>query len=152
MSTMRRTGARRHTGPGHADRGSVSVLVLLLATTVLLITGLAVDVSGHVHALQQTRAVASEAARVGGQQLQAPTAMTGTGAVADPGQAVAATNAFLAASGVDGVATVTGPDSIHVDVTGTYKTRFLSVIGITSLPVTGKADSRITRSVDGVEQ
>lgn len=150
--TMRPTRPHRHTGKRHADRGSVSVLVLLLATTVLLITGLAVDVSGHVHALQQTRAVAREAARVGGQQLQAATAMKGTGAVADPGQAVAATNAYLAASGVDGVARVTGPDSIHVDVTGTYQTRFLSVIGIGSLPVTGTAASRITRSVDGVEQ
>ena len=39
----------------------------------LLMVGLAVDVSGHLHAMQEARATAREAARVGGQQVQTPT-------------------------------------------------------------------------------
>jgi hypothetical protein len=39
-----------------------------------------------------------------------------------------------------------------VTTTDTYDTTFLGIIGINALTVTGNAQSRITRSVDGVEQ
>lgn len=135
-----------------AERGSVSALVILMATTVLVMVGLAVDAGGQVHALQEARSIAREAARVGGQQLQVPTAVRGHGAVADPERAAAAADAYLSAAGVSGSTTVTGPTAIRVDVTTTYDTKFLSVVGISSLSGTGQATSRITRSVDGVEQ
>ncbi|AXH97993.1 pilus assembly protein [Ornithinimicrobium avium] len=114
--------------------------------------GLAVDVSGHLHAMQEARATAREAARVGGQQLQTPTGVRGLGAVADPGQAAAAAQAYLASAGVAGSASVTGPASISVDVTSVYPTKFLSIVGVPSLSATGTAEARITRSVGGVEQ
>lgn len=144
--------ARRHPTPPDPDRGSVSVFVILLASLVLLMMGLAVDVSGHIHAMQEARAIAREAARVGGQQMEITTAMRGQGTVAEPGRAAAAANAYLASAGVSGSASVSGPTSIQVDVTTTYQTRFLSIVGIGSLSATGSADSRITRSLEGVEQ
>lgn len=134
------------------ERGSVSALVILIAATVLVMMGLAVDVSGHVHAMAEARSVAREAARAGGQQVHVPTAIRGQGAFANPGEAAAAANAYLTAAGTTGSATVTGPETIQVNVTSTYNTLFLSVIGVPTLSGTGQADAKITRSVKGVEQ
>ena len=47
---------------------------------------------------------------------------------------------------------VSGGDTVTVTTTDTYATTFLGIIGITTLTVTGNAQARITRSVDGVEQ
>lgn len=134
------------------ERGSVTVFTVLIATVVLVMAGLAVDVSGHIHAMQEARSIAREAARAGGQQLQVTTAMRGQGVTADTVLAVAAANTYLASAGVAGSAAASGPTSITVSVTSTYDTRFLSVIGIGSLSATGSADSRTARALEGVEQ
>ena len=147
MTNRVRAGLREQT-----ERGSVGVFVIVIAASFLIMVGLAVDVSGHLHAMQEARATAREAARVGGQQLQTPTGVRGLGAVADPGQAAAAAQAYLASAGVAGSASVTGPASISVHVTSVYPTKFLSIVGVPSLSVTGTAQARITRSVGGVEQ
>lgn len=134
------------------EHGSVSAFVIVIATSFLIMVGLSVDVAGHLHAMQEARATAREAARVGGQQLQTPTGVRGLGAVADPGLAAAAAEAYLASAGVAGSASVTGPASISVDVTSVYPTTFLSIVGVRSMSATGTAEARITRSVGGVEQ
>lgn len=136
----------------HRDQGSISVMAILIAATVVVMMGLAVDVSGHVHAMQEARSVAREAARTGGQQVNVPAAVRGHGVEANPGEAAAAANVYLAAAGTTGSATVTGPTTIRVDVTSTYHTRFLSVIGISTLSSTGQENARITRVQDGVER
>ena len=41
---------------------------------------------------------------------------------------------------------------MHVTTTATYECTFLGIIGLSSFTVHGTADSRTTRSVDGVEQ
>ena len=46
--------------------------------------------------------------------------LSGQGAVATPGLAAAAANSYLSAAGVDGTATVTGPETVQVAVTTTY--------------------------------
>ena len=53
---------------------------------------------------------------------------------------------------MSGTVTVTGGDTITVNTTDTYATTFLGIIGISSMTVTGSSQSRITRSVGGVEQ
>lgn len=135
-----------------AERGSVGVFVIVIATSFLIMVGLAVDVAGHIHAMQEARAVAREAARVGGQQVQMATGVRGRGAVADPGKAATAAEAYLYQAGVPGSASVSGPASISVTVTSTYPTKFLSIVGVGTLSATGTAEARITRSVEGVEQ
>ncbi len=147
MRPMR--GARLTSDP---EQGSISVMAILIAATVVVMMGLAVDVSGHVHAMQEARSVAREAARAGGQQVNVPTAIRGQGVEANPGQAATAADAYLAAAGTTGSATVTSPTTIRVNVSSAYQTRFLSVIGISTLSSTGQADARITRVMDGVEQ
>lgn len=145
MTSARSRGAGR-------ERGSVSAFVVLLAAAFLIMVGLAVDVSGHLHAMQEARVTAREAARAGGQQVQAPTGIRGQGARADPGRAAVAADAYLETAGVAGSASVASPSTIRVEVTSTYPTRFLGVIGIGTLTATGTAEARITRSVEGVEQ
>ena len=134
------------------ERGSVGVFVIVIATSFLIMVGLAVDVAGHLHAMQEARAVAREAARTGGQQVQMATGVRGRGAVADPGSAAAAAQDYLDQAGVPGSVAVTGPSSISVSVTSTYPTTFLSIVGVGTLSATGTAEARITRSVGGVEQ
>lgn len=135
-----------------ADRGAVSVFVVLMATVVLIVVGVAVDAAGHIHAMQEARSVAREAARAGGQHLQIPTAVRGDAAVVDPSVAAAAATTYLQAAGISGSATVTGPESIRVTVTSTYDTTFLSIVGIGGLSATGEAEARVARSHGGVEQ
>jgi Flp pilus assembly protein TadG len=45
----------------------------------IVLVGLAVDLGGQVHAQQHARAVADQAARTGGQQLDAAVAVRGEG-------------------------------------------------------------------------
>jgi Flp pilus assembly protein TadG len=118
----------------------------------IILVGLAVDLGGQVHAQQHARDVAVQAARAGGQQLQAPLAVRGLAARADPVRAVAAARAYLAAADVSGNASLRGGDTIAVTTTATYETRFLGLIGINQLTVTGAASSRIARTVGGAER
>ncbi|UJH71768.1 TadE/TadG family type IV pilus assembly protein [Ornithinimicrobium sp. INDO-MA30-4] len=133
--------------PHQAERGSISVFAILMATTVLLMVGLAVDVSGQIHSMQEARSVAREAARAGGQEIEVSSALRGQSVKADPAGAAAAANAYLSAAGVSGSASISGPDRISVAVTTTYNTKFLGVIGIGSLSATGEAEARITQSL-----
>jgi Flp pilus assembly protein TadG len=118
----------------------------------LILVGLAVDLGGQVHAQQYARDIAAQAARAGGQQLQASLAVRGLAAQADPGPAVAAARAYLAAADVTGTASLRGGDTVIVTTSATYDTKFLGLIGINQLTVTGAAESRIARTVGGVER
>jgi Flp pilus assembly protein TadG len=143
---------RLRTLPAAREQGSATPFVIVIAAVFLLMVGLAVDVAGHLHAMQEARSVAREAARAGGQHVQVPAGVRGQGAVADPNRAATAAEAYLAQAGVAGSATVTGPDRISVEVTSTYPTQFLSLIGVGTLTATGTAEARIARAVEGVEQ
>ena len=135
------------------ERGSVSIWLVTTGFAMIVLVGLAVDLGGQVHAQQHARNLAAQAARTGGQQLQPGPAMRGETATADRARAVAAARTYLAAAAdVTGTVAVTGGDTITVTTTDTYDTTFLGVIGITTLTVTGNAQARITRSVEGVEQ
>ena len=70
----------------------------------------------------------------------------------DTAAARTAAQEYLAAAGVTGTVTVTGGDTVHVEVTDTYTPKFLSFIGIGDLTVTSEASARIVRSLGGTEQ
>lgn len=125
--------------------------MITTALTLVLLVGLAVDLGGQVHAKQRAQDIAAEAARAGGQQIQAGSAIRGQDAVVDPGPAVAAARAYLAsAPGVTGTASIVSGTRVVADTQTTYTTQFLSIIGITTLTVTGHAEVQITRAVAGV--
>ena len=136
----------------HGERGSISIWLVTTGFAMIVLVGLAVDLGGQVHAQQHARNLAAQAARTGGQQLQPGPAMRGETATADRARAVAAARTYLAAADVTGTVAVTGGTTVTVNVRDTYPTTFLGIIGITSMTVTGHAQSRITRSVGGVEQ
>lgn len=133
------------------ERGSVSAWSAVITIAMLLFVGIAVDFGGQVHAIQHARDVAAQAARAGGEQINAPQAIRGQGATAQPNQAYAAAATYLAGSGVQGSVSVVG-SRVVVTTSAPYSTKFLSIIGINTLPATGRAEARIARAVGGVEQ
>jgi hypothetical protein len=115
--------------------------------------GLAVDLTGQVHAQQHARTVAAQAARAGGQELNAPRAVRGLEVRANPRAAAQAARAYLAASDVDGSVSVQGAGTrLVVTTSDTYSTRFLSIIGLRGMTVTGTAEARLARVVQGGER
>ena len=111
-----------------------------------------VDLGGQIHAKQRAHDVAAEAARAGGEQVKAAPAIEGRYVSVDTNAAGTAAQQYLAAAGVTGTVTITGGDTVHVEVTDTYTPKFLSFIGIGDLTVTSDASARIVRSLGGTEQ
>ena len=134
------------------ERGSISVWMLTATFVMMVLVGLAVDLGGQVHAKQRAHNIAAEAARTGGEQVQAAPAIEGRFVGVDTAAARAAAERYLTAAGVTGTVTVTGGDTITVDVTETYSPTVLGFIGIGDLTVTADATARIVRSLGGTEQ
>jgi Flp pilus assembly protein TadG len=134
----------------HQERGSVSLWMLLATFVMMVLIGLAVDLGGQVHAKQRAQDIAAQAARAGGQEVQAAPAIEGRHLSVDAAAARAAAEDYLAAAGVEGTVTITGGDTITVNVTDSYAPRFLSFVG--DLTVTGEASARIVRSLGGTER
>jgi Flp pilus assembly protein TadG len=135
------------------DRGSVTIWLALASFVMIVLVGVAVDLSGQVYAQQHARDIAAQAARTAGQQIDAAQGVRGIAAQTNTTQAIAAAKAYIAAAGLSGEATVTGGGAtITVTVADTYETKFLSIIGLQSMRVTGTAETRVVRVVGGVER
>ncbi len=134
------------------ERGSIGIWLVTSSFVMMMLVGLAVDLGGQVHAKQRAHDVAAQAARAGGQQMQAAPAIEGHFLAVDTAAAKQAAEEYLAAAHVSGTVTITGDDTINVDVTDVYNPKFLSVIGIGDLTVTGEASARLIRSLGGTEQ
>ena len=106
------------------DRGSISIWIATGGLVMVVLVGMAVDLSGQVYAQQHARDIARQAAR--------------------------AARTYLAASDVTGSASVNGGNTVVVNTTAVYRTKFLNIIGIAQLTVTGHAQASITRVVQGV--
>lgn len=133
------------------DRGSVTIWLALASFAMIVLVGLAVDLSGQVYAQQHATNIAAQAARAAGQQVDQAQAMHGTAARTDTTRAVAAARAFLASSGLEGSVT-DGGSGVTVTTRAVYQTKFLSIIGIQSLQVTGSCDSEVVRAVNGTRR
>jgi hypothetical protein len=148
-----RANLRRGGTNSNRERGSVSLWMVTAAMAMIILTGLAVDLGGQVLSRQHVADVAAQAARAGGQQLQASRAIRGEGVSTDPALAAAAARSYLAAANdVAGTVQLRGSTAVIVHTSATYHTKFLGIIGIDRLPVTGSAESRIVRAVHGVER
>lgn len=138
---------RQHACAG--DRGSITLFVVVIALGLFVAVGLVVDGGGKVRALQRADDVAAEAARAGGQAIQAGVAIRGEGAEASADEAQAAARAYLSSAGVAGSVTVTGGTRLTVDTSTTYTPVFLDMIGIGTQTTTGHAEVRLVRALDG---
>ena len=135
------------------ERGAVvSVWTTVIATIMVLVLGIAVDLGGLVHAKQSAGDAAAQAARWAGQQLS-------TGTLLDTGrlevrtrQARAAAVDYLQAVGMTGTATVENGTTLIVTAHATYRPLFLSSIGVGPLEVTGSSSVRVVRVENGTER
>lgn len=136
----------------HNERGSISIWVVTATIVMMTLVGLAVDLGGQVHAQQRAHDVAAQAARAGGQQVEAAPAVEGRYVALDTAAARRAAEQYLAAAGVEGTVTVTGGTTLVVRVTDIYEPTFLSMVGIGDLTVTGDASARLIKTTGGVER
>ncbi|MBC7632163.1 Tad domain-containing protein [Aeromicrobium sp.] len=134
------------------ELGSISLWLVTSSFVMMMLVGLAVDLGGQVHAQQRAHDVAAQAARTGGQQVQAAPAIEGRYLALDTAASRRTAEGYLAEANVTGSVTITGGDTITVEVTDTYTPTFLSFIGIGDLTVTGEASARLIRSLGGTEQ
>ena len=134
------------------ERGSVTIWLVTTTVVMIVLVGLAVDLGGQVHAQQRAHDLAAQAARAGGEQLQAAPAIEGRYLDIDAAAARTAAQHFLAAAGVTGTVTLTSGTTITVTVTDVYQPRFLTLIGINHLTVTGSASAHVIRSLGGTPQ
>lgn len=134
------------------EDGSITLWMVTASFAMMMLVGLAVDLGGQVHAQQRAQNVAGQAARAGGQEVQAAPALQGRYVAINAAAARNAAQDYLSTAGVNGTVSVTDGTTITVSVTDTYRPKFLSIIGLGGLPVTGEASARLIRTVAGSEQ
>src|SRR5688572_25650915 len=111
------------------ERGSVTLWMVTAAMAMIILAGLAVDLGGQLLIGQHVAIVVLQAARAGGQQLQASRAIRGQGVRTEPALAAAAARSYLAASDVIGTVQLRGSTAVIVHTSATYHTKFLGIIG-----------------------
>ncbi len=134
------------------ERGSISIWLATSSFVMMMLVGLAVDLGGQVHAQQRAHDIAAQAARAGGQRVEAAPAIEGRFVSVDTAAARSAAKAFLAAAGFEGTVVITGGDTITVTAKDAYSPKFLGIIGIGDLDVTSEASARVVRTLGGTEQ
>lgn len=110
---------------GHRDareRGSVALIAAALGGSLLLGCGLIVDASTKISAYRQAETTAQEAGRAAAQALSGA-AIAGEDGQVDPGRAVQAGQAYLAAVGESGTVTVTGTQ-VRITTSQPWRGRF----------------------------
>lgn len=134
---------------GAEDRGSVSLLFVVVALGLLACVGLVVDGGGKARTAAQADDVARAAARAAVQAIDPARVLGGHPAEPDPARAAAAARGYLTAAGVTGsVAIAPGGQRLTVTTNDTYTPVLLTAIGIGPMPVTGTATADLV-TVEG---
>ncbi len=134
------------------DRGGVTVFVAVCVVALIGIIGVAVDGGGKMRATERADHVAGEAARAGGQAIDPAAAISGESIVVKPQDAVAAAQAYLHSVGATGTVSVSADGkTLTVRTTSAYATKFLPVVGIGSMPVTGHGSATLLHGVTAPE-
>jgi hypothetical protein len=128
------------------EAGTLSIFVAICATMLLMLTGLVLDGGGRLSAIEQADALAQEAARAGGQQIDQAALLQGLGLRLDPAAAESAAEAYLSRNSITGTAVAT-TTLVTVTVDGKYPTKLLSVIGLDHLTVHGVGEARLVPGV-----
>lgn len=137
--------------PPHRDDHGMALSVWFAAGMLffVLVLGIGVDFTGKAMAEQDARGVAHEAARAAGQCL-----LPGTGAgepAIDTVRANTAAKSYLAGLPYSATIRVTNT-VVQITVNTTYRTKFLSVIGVNQLPVHATSEVHAIRAVDGAHR
>ncbi|MEU5108464.1 Tad domain-containing protein [Streptomyces sp. NPDC021354] len=133
-----------------ADAGSMTLFYAVMALMGFLVIGLVVDGGGAMNAQSRADYAAQEAARAGGQQIDPAQAIPGTAIAVDPDAARAAARAYLEDKGLDGTVTVSQDgQTLTVTVSDTYNTFFTSLIGYSTINVTGHGTAHLLHQAGG---
>jgi len=136
--------------PTRAERGSVSLFLIVAVMAVFLAIALVVDGGGKVRSLQRANNLAAEAARAGGQAINPAQAIQGQGVSVNASVARATAEHFLDQAGVEGSVTVVNGTRLHVQVTTSYQPVFLGLAGLGEpLTTTGTAEVELVRGIEG---
>lgn len=130
------------------DRGSLTLMLLVLMVALLALAGLVIDGGRKLDATQKAYAIAQEAARAGAGQVNTSAAYRSGTFKVDPSQAQAAARAYLASAHYRGSVIVSG-NTIKVTVRVTEPTAVLSLIGIKSFTSRGSAVASLVSGVTG---
>ncbi len=120
--------------------GSFTLIFAIVAIALLAMAGLVYDGRRQLTAQQRADAVAAEAARAAGQEIDGSTLIGSPGL--DRARAVAAARGHLAAAGISGTVTVDA-NTIVVRADATEPAAILPLVGITTLEATGEAGVEI---------
>ncbi len=123
------------------ERGSITPFFVVFVPALVLIVGLVVDGAGKIQANENAQAIASGASRAAANAVAAQVVSNG-GISLDNNRARIAATDYIEASGMTGTVNVVG-DRITVSVETSYSTKFVSIIGIASLPAQATATAEI---------
>jgi hypothetical protein len=128
----------------------MSTFFAVSSLAILMVMGLLIDGGGALNAANRATAIAQEAARTAGQQIDPAQAIEGTAITIDPDAAVGAARDYLAAAGVQGSLEITdGGQSLTVTVNDTYDTYFAQFVGAGTISVTGTAKAHLQTQAGG---
>jgi Flp pilus assembly protein TadG len=139
MTTVRRRRWWR------ADRGSLTIFFAIVLPGLIALTGLAADGSRYTLARQRAGNIAREAARAGGQEIDASLAIPGGTKEVTVAAATTAADDYLAAAGITDYSVAVAPDLMHITVTVdlTEPTLMLRIVGVTKFTVEGTATATL---------
>lgn len=123
------------------ERGSITPFFVVLVPALVLIVGLVVDGAGKIQANENAQAIASGASRAAANAVAAQVVSNG-GISLDNNRARTAATDYIEASGMTGTVNVAG-NRITVSVETSYSTKFVSIIGIATLPAEATATAEI---------
>ncbi|KDN81638.1 hypothetical protein KCH_66000 [Kitasatospora cheerisanensis KCTC 2395] len=132
------------------DRGSISVMVAVTAVSLVAVVGLVLDCGGRLRAVERADALAQEAARAGGQQLDIDALRAGQGYRFDRAAAERTATAYLRGHGIKGAIGFPRPEDLQtfsVTVETDYPTALLGLVGITTLPVQGHGKATLVHGI-----
>ncbi|MCM2424179.1 pilus assembly protein TadG-related protein [Streptomyces sp. RKAG293] len=128
----------------------MSLFFAVAALAIFMVMGLLVDGGGALNAANRATSLAQEAARTAGEQLDPAQAIEGTAITIDPDAARTAAQDYLAAAGVQGDVEITdGGQTLLVNVHSTYQTLFASMVGKSTIHVTGSAKAHLQTQAGG---
>ncbi len=133
-----------------AERGALSLMVVVLFVVLAALAGIVVDGGAKLIADEDAVALAQEAARAGATTVNVSSAYASGSFVVARAQALAAARRYLVDAGCDRFAVAAvGTRTIRVSVTITEPTRFLSLIGVDAFTSTGTATASLVTGVTG---
>jgi len=147
--TLRHVLALPHrlAGQDH-ERGGLSLMIVILFVALAALAGIVVDGSAKLEADQNVVALAQEAARAGATTADRSSAYSSGSYVIDRQRALDAARSYLISAGYSKYTVAAdGARTIHVSVTVTEPTRFLSLIGVDSFTCTGTATASLVTGV-----